>query len=152
MDSKYKLPHCLLSLMLGLGMSLVSARANEFVGVLSLAVDEEVAAELGISESTVERLAELIDKRESEAIAIAYELRDLSEAEQFKKLTPFRKRSEQAGLALLSEQQRRRSRGDAFAADWPGSNLRAIHCRSNRANAGAASQGEGDPGQRAART
>ena len=90
------------------GATPLRSDANEFVGVLGLALEEEVAMELGLSDATRSALRDLVDQRESEAIEIAYELRELAPDEQAKQLAPFRARSEQLGLALLTDQQRDR--------------------------------------------
>ena len=79
---------------------------NEFVGVLALALEDDVAREIGLSESTRVKLSDLVDQREAEAVELAYEVRELPEASQAEKLEPFRRQSEQLGLALLTEQQR----------------------------------------------
>src|SRR5688500_10865148 len=68
-----------------------SARAADpaFVGLLALAVDEEVARQVGIPEETRQQLAELVDRREAEVLNLALEARSLPEAERAAKLRPF---------------------------------------------------------------
>src|SRR5690349_1396782 len=82
----------------------ISARAADpaFVGVLALAVDEEVAKQVGIPEETRRQIAELVDRREAEVLNLALEARSLPEAERAAKLRPFVEESERLGLELLT--------------------------------------------------
>ncbi len=80
----------------------VYAADETFVGILALAVDEEVAVQLGLDPSTRRELEELVDDRESEALEMALTMRDLPEEQQEVKLTAFRAESELRGLKLLS--------------------------------------------------
>lgn len=83
-----------------------SLHASDFVGVLALALEEEVANQLELSPQVRTRLRAIVDRRESEALELAYELRDLTRAEQEQKLAPFRAASEKEGLELLTKTQR----------------------------------------------
>ncbi len=78
----------------------------KFVGVLALAL--ESADKLMLSDEQKQQLLKIIDERENKALPLAVGLKDLSAADQEEKLGPFRKASEAAGLAILSEEQRER--------------------------------------------
>ena len=82
------------------------AGAPEFVGVLSIALEEPVAKELKLSAEQQAKLLEFVDARENEAVDLALQLKDLSPSEREAKLAPFRRESEAVGLALLSKEQR----------------------------------------------
>ncbi|MBW3596124.1 MAG: hypothetical protein KY475_02485 [Planctomycetes bacterium] len=85
----------------------VSAAAEpEFVGILALAVEEDVARTLGLSEETRQALVDLIDRREAEALNLALEVRSLPPEERQARLAPVVEESERLGLALLNHQQR----------------------------------------------
>ena len=82
--------------------------APELVGVLALAIQADVADKLGLTEGQRQKLIELVDSRESEALELAIQLKNLPPADRAAKLAPFRRESESLGLALLSKQQRAR--------------------------------------------
>lgn len=90
----------------GLVDSVAVAADPAFVGVLALAVDDQVAERIGLTGQTKAKLLELIDRREEEAIEMVLTIRDLSAAEQVAKLSPFVAESERQGLELLSVAQR----------------------------------------------
>ena len=79
-----------------------------FVGVLALAVERDVAAQLELSDSTRRQLLDLIDRRESQALEMVQENRDLPPSEQAARLVPFVAESERMGFALLTMQQRQK--------------------------------------------
>lgn len=83
-----------------------SAAEPDFVGVLALALEDDVAKQLDLGADQKEKLLELVDARESEAVELALELKGLAPAERAEKLAPFRRESEARGLALLSAAQR----------------------------------------------
>ena len=83
------------------------AADSEFVGVLALAVEEDVAKQLGISEPLRNKLLNLVDEREGDALELAMSLRDLPKEQRDAKLAPFRTTSERMGLALLTPDQRK---------------------------------------------
>lgn len=83
-----------------------TAAEPEFVGVLALAVEEATAKELSLTPRQRADLLDLIDRRESEAVSQAVALKDLPPDQRREKLAPFRKESEDRGLALLDEIQR----------------------------------------------
>ncbi len=91
-----------------LGSSAAGAAEPELVGVLALAVDDEVAEKLALSPDQKDALAKLIGAREDEAVDLAIKLKDLPAAERYEKLAPFRRESERRGLELLSPEQRRK--------------------------------------------
>jgi len=101
----------LLAILLGLTIALsavpVRAAAPEFVGILAMVVEDEVARELQLTDEQKSQLLDLIDQREEAAVDLALELRDLGPAEQEARLKPFREESERLGLALLTSEQRR---------------------------------------------
>lgn len=76
-----------------------------FVGKLALAVDPDVARELGLSEETRKRLLEIVDQREQEAVALVAKLKGQPAAKQAEALAPFVAESEKIGLALLDDSQ-----------------------------------------------
>lgn len=77
-----------------------------FVGMLAYAVEEPGVQRLKLSEEVRERLLELIDRRERQAVNIALEIKDLPPSEIKERLAPFVEESERQGLALLSVEQR----------------------------------------------
>ncbi|MEX0713707.1 MAG: secretin N-terminal domain-containing protein [Pirellulales bacterium] len=89
----------------------------DFVGVLALAIDDEAAANLELSDEQRAKLLAVIDQREDEALELALEIKDLPPAERADRLAPFRRESERLGLAVLDEQQREKLR--ALGAKLP---------------------------------
>ncbi len=81
------------------------AAEPEFVGILAIAEEEDVAKALGLTDQQKSNLLKVIDRREDEALELALELRDLSLDEREKRLAPFRQESEKQGLAVLTEEQ-----------------------------------------------
>jgi len=81
---------------------------EELVGLLALAVEPEVVEQLGLSEEQVEKLLEVVDQRESEALDQVLQMKDLAPAERWARLAPFRATSEKIGLAVLSPEQKQR--------------------------------------------
>lgn len=79
---------------------------EEFVGVLAVAVEDEVAEKLGLSKNVHEQLLDLVDERETDALDMAMRLRDVPTEERVQKLAPFRKQSEELGLKILTAEQR----------------------------------------------
>ncbi len=77
-----------------------------FVGVLALAVDDEGARRLELTDEVREKLIALIDKREQEAVNLALQIRELPPAERERRLAPFVAESERMGMALLTVEQR----------------------------------------------
>ncbi len=81
------------------------AAEPEFVGILALAVEDDVAERIDLSQDTYQALVDLIDRREAEALNLALELRTLPPEERAKRLAPFVQESERLGLALLTNEQ-----------------------------------------------
>lgn len=97
------------SFALGAGLVAISGWARgaerEFVGVLALAVEDQVAEQLGLTKGQRENLEALIDAREQAAIELVAQVRNLPVAERNARLAEFRRESEAKGLAFLSRQQ-----------------------------------------------
>lgn len=74
-----------------------------FVGSLALAVEKDVAEQIGLSDEIRVKLQDLIDRREEEALELALEIKDLSAEEKDAKLAEFVAESEKQGLALFDE-------------------------------------------------
>jgi type II secretory pathway component GspD/PulD (secretin) len=87
-----------------------SAAESDLVGVLALAVQDEVAQKINLSARARTKLLDVIDRRENEALEIVLAVRDLPLPQRAAKLAPFRAESERQGLAMLTEQQRRQLR------------------------------------------
>ena len=83
-----------------------SAADPKFVGVLALAVEEEGAKRLNLSEETLQKLLAFIDEREEKAVNLVQQIRTLPEAEQEARLRPFREESENLAVQLLTVPQR----------------------------------------------
>jgi len=77
-----------------------------FVGSLALAVGDEGARRLGLTDEVKQKLVELIDRREQEAVNLALSIKDLPPAERSVRLAPFVQESERQGMALLTVEQR----------------------------------------------
>lgn len=84
------------------------AAEPQFVGTLAMAVEPETAQLLGLSEETRQKLLELIERREREALKLTLENRDLPPPELARRLEPFVAESERMGYALLTLEQRAR--------------------------------------------
>jgi len=83
------------------------AAEADVVGILALALEEDVSKSLGISPQVREQLLDLVDHREMDALDIALRIRSLPAAEQAAQLAPYRAKSEQMGLLLLTAKQRK---------------------------------------------
>jgi type II secretory pathway component GspD/PulD (secretin) len=79
-----------------------------FVGILALVEDPDVAKEIALSDVQKQKLDELIEARESDALELAMKLKGLSPGEQAEKLAPFRRESEDKGFRILTPEQRER--------------------------------------------
>lgn len=80
--------------------------ADDFVGVLSLAVQDDTAAKLQLSAEQKSKLQSLIDDRESKAVDLVMQ-KDLPAADREQKLAAFRQESESKCLALLNAEQKK---------------------------------------------
>jgi type II secretory pathway component GspD/PulD (secretin) len=89
------------------GWTFAAAAADPtFVGVLSLAVEKDVADKIDLSDDVRTKLQDMVAEREEAALELVLEIKDLSEEEKAKKLAPFVAESEKMGLALLTDEQR----------------------------------------------
>ena len=84
---------------------MAAAADPAFVGKLAVAVDPEVARELGLSDEVQQKLKAIVDQREKEAVDLATKLRSQPPAKQAEVLAPFVAESEKIGLALLTDAQ-----------------------------------------------
>ncbi len=86
----------------------VASRAADpsFVGVLALAVDDQAAKQLGLSEEVRGKLRAIVERREKEAVNLALSIRELPPDMRAERLAPFVAESERQGLALLTQDQR----------------------------------------------
>ncbi len=97
--------------MLGLGILLTglacqaSAADPELVGLLALATEPATAEKLDLNETQVERLYELLDRREAAALGVAGEVRDLSPEERSDRLRPLRVESQRLMAGVLTDVQ-----------------------------------------------
>ena len=82
------------------------AAEREVVGVLALALEPEIAQQIGLTPTQLAQINQIVVDREAEVLDIAADFRGLTPDERFAKLAPFRKETEEKGLAILSPQQR----------------------------------------------
>ena len=78
----------------------------DVVGVLAIAVEPDAREQLGLTEKQLTQLQDLIAEKEAEILTSAMELRNLSPEERNARLAEFRYATENAGLMVLSAQQR----------------------------------------------
>lgn len=90
------------------GAGLVQSAEPTFVGILAFLDDPEVAKQLDLSAEQREKLLAFLESRESEALELALQLKNLSPGERAEKLLPFRCESERRGLALLTPEQQKK--------------------------------------------
>src|SRR5262245_24101318 len=85
-------------------MAIKPARGADpaFVGLVALAVDEEVAKKLELSDEVKAQLAALVEQRENAALELVQEIKGLSDEEKAAKIAPFVAESEKEGLKLLT--------------------------------------------------
>jgi len=89
----------------GLGLN-GSAQQWPLTGALGIAVEPEVATQVGLSPEQTEKLRELLKKREREAIGLATELRQAEPAVRQAKIEEFTAAGEREAMGLLSVEQR----------------------------------------------
>ena len=87
------------------------AQRDDFLGVLALAVEDEVGPRIDLTETQKKTLLGLIEQRENAALELAMSLKDAPPEERTKQLDAFRRESEAKALAALSPQQRSRLEG-----------------------------------------
>ena len=85
-----------------------AAADRDFVGVLALAVDSEVAVVLELSTEQMVALEKIVQQREQAVLPLALEIKDLDAQTRAERLAPFVAESERLGLAALTDQQRDR--------------------------------------------
>ncbi|MFO0871142.1 MAG: secretin N-terminal domain-containing protein [Pirellulales bacterium] len=100
---------CLLAVS-GMAVSSASAQAADpaFVGLVALALEPEVAQQLKLDPEVVGKLEKLADERETAALELALEIKNLPADERAARLKPFVAESERLGLAELTAEQRTR--------------------------------------------
>lgn len=81
------------------------AAESELVGLLALAVEQDVSAKLKLTEGQVDRLYDLIDEREQAALEMSLKLRDLTPDDRRQQLRPLRIESQRRMAALLTDAQ-----------------------------------------------
>ncbi len=86
----------------------VASSRRHFCRALALASDDQVAKQLGLSDETRQALSRLVNQRESDALELWQEVKDLPADQRAAKLVPFREESERMGLKLLTAEQRDR--------------------------------------------
>ena len=82
-----------------------TADSSAFVGVLSLAVEDQAAQQLGLSDEVREQLRRLVERRVNEATKWRWR-KDLPPDPRTEQLAPFIAESERLGLELLTQEQR----------------------------------------------
>lgn len=83
-----------------------SAAEADFVGRLAMAVEGDVAGEIGLTDETKSKLVELINRRVDEAQELVLEIKDLPGDQRDKRMSEFVAESEKQGFALLSDDQK----------------------------------------------
>lgn len=89
----------------GLGLN-SSAQQWPLTGALGIAVEPEVATQVGLSPEQTDKLRELLKKREREAIGLATELRQAEPAVRQAKIEEFTAAGEREAMGLLTVEQR----------------------------------------------
>ena len=95
----------------GVGVAVPWPSSDDFLGVLALAVEDEVGPRIDLTETQKKTLLGLIEQRENAAVELAMSLKDAPAEERTKQLDAFRHESEAKALAVLSPQQRSRLEG-----------------------------------------
>ncbi|TWT95865.1 Bacterial type II/III secretion system short domain protein [Botrimarina colliarenosi] len=93
------------------------AAETEIVGLLAVAIEPDVAKQLGLSDELLGRLQSLADDREMKGMSRAMKVARLPREEQVAQLADFRAESEQLALAMLDEKQAAKLREIATARD-----------------------------------
>lgn len=94
-----------LALLLSLTLAGASS-AQDVIGVLSEVLKPDVAEKLKLSDDQRSQFSKLINRRNSEAIGLAQQLREVPPDQKDQMRDEFRQESERLGYALLSVQQR----------------------------------------------
>ena len=86
-------------------VTMAASAEPEFVGMLAIAVEEDVAKRIGLDEPQRQRLQELIENRENAVTKLRTELKNLSNEDEQIRLAEFRHESEAKGKELLKPDQ-----------------------------------------------
>jgi len=86
--------------------STVRAADYDVVGVLAIAVEPEASEQLGLTEKQLAQIQDVIAEKEAEILSSAGDLRVLTPDQRNARLAEFRLATEEAGLQILSAQQR----------------------------------------------
>lgn len=84
----------------------IPAFAQDFVGRMNLAIDPQVAKDVGLSDAEVAKIKTFIDGRLNEAAALVSSIKSLKKPEQEAKMAEFVAESEKQGLSLLTDDQK----------------------------------------------
>lgn len=101
-------PRILLSLTIAVLASMASlalAAETEMVGLLAVAIEPEVAKQIGLSDDQLNRLVDLTDEREMKGFSKAMKLSKRPREERVTEFAEFRAESERLAMAILDEQQ-----------------------------------------------
>ena len=90
----------------GLLLAALPAFGQDFVGRMQLAVDAQVAKDVGLSDAEVKKIQDFIDGRLKEAQDMVAATKALPKAQQDAKLAEFVAESEKQGLGLLTDDQK----------------------------------------------
>ncbi len=77
-----------------------------FVGVLALAIEDDVAREIGLTPEVHDKLKKLVARRENEAVDFVLQIRELPPEVRAERIREYATKIEREGLALLSLDQR----------------------------------------------
>ncbi|HHK42486.1 MAG TPA: hypothetical protein ENJ50_08715, partial [Planctomycetaceae bacterium] len=77
-----------------------------FVGVLALAIEDDVAREIGLTPEVHDKLKKLVARRENEAVDFVLQIRELPPEVRAERIREYAAKIEREGLALLSLEQR----------------------------------------------
>ncbi|NQU24931.1 MAG: hypothetical protein HQ567_26910 [Candidatus Nealsonbacteria bacterium] len=91
--------------------STAAAAEPEIVGILAIAMEDDVATALDLDDEQKSKLQDVIYAREDDSLELALKFEDLSLAERWKQFAPFRLESEKLGLAVLTAEQVKMLRG-----------------------------------------
>ncbi len=84
----------------------VIAADPTFVGVLALAIEDDVAREIGLTPEVHDKLKKLVARRENEAVDFVLQIRELPPEIRAERIREYATKIEREGLALLSLEQR----------------------------------------------
>ncbi|MGC3967648.1 MAG: hypothetical protein QM775_09835 [Pirellulales bacterium] len=92
------------------------AADQEFVGVLALAAEKDVAEQLKLSDEQKKKLLDLVERRESEVLDIALKLRNAPPAEREAALRAVSSRLRSGRFEVARRQTAGLARTDSFAS------------------------------------